>query len=58
MIQTTFAYGAHGWGFAMVHDERGVFISTTEVRAERRYEKWLSTMHSIRILRPIVDVAH
>lgn len=39
MIQATFAYGADGWGFAMVHDERGVFISTTEVRAEATVRK-------------------
>ena len=32
--QATFAYGADGWGFAMVHDEHGNFTSTTEIRAE------------------------
>ena len=34
MVQATFAYGADGWGFAMLHDERGEFISTTDIRAE------------------------
>ena len=34
MIQATFAYGVDGWGFAMLHDERGEFTSTTQVRAE------------------------
>ena len=33
-VQATFAYGADGWGFAMLHDERGYFTSTTEIRAE------------------------
>lgn len=36
MIQATFAYGADGWGFAMLHDEHGQFTSTTRVRAEAR----------------------
>jgi len=34
IVQATFAYGADGWGFAMVHDEDGRFHSTTDVRAE------------------------
>jgi hypothetical protein len=34
MTQATFAYGADGWGFAMVHDERGDFVSTTDVQVE------------------------
>lgn len=34
MIQATFAYGADGWGFAMLHDEEGQFTSTTQIRAE------------------------
>jgi hypothetical protein len=34
MIQATFAYGADGWGFAMLHDEAGTFFATTEVTAE------------------------
>lgn len=34
IVQATFAYGADGWGFAMLHDERGEFISTTDIRAE------------------------
>ncbi|OBG93018.1 hypothetical protein A5697_05835 [Mycobacterium sp. E3251] len=34
MIQATFAYGADGWGFAMLHDEQGVFVATTDVSAE------------------------
>jgi hypothetical protein len=33
IVQATFAYGADGWGFAMVHDEHG-FVASTEVRAE------------------------
>lgn len=33
-IQATFAYGTDGWGFAMVHDEDGSFLSTTDVRAK------------------------
>ena len=33
-VQGTFAYGADGWGFAMVHDEHGEFHATTEVTAE------------------------
>lgn len=39
MIQAPFAYGADGWGSAMVDDERGAFISTTEVRAEATVRK-------------------
>jgi hypothetical protein len=34
MIQATFAYGTEGWGFAMLHDEHGAFIATTDVSAE------------------------
>ena len=34
MIQATFAYGADGWGFAMLHDESGTFHCTTEVHVE------------------------
>jgi len=34
LVQGTFAYGQDGWGFAMVHDEQGRFIGTTDVRAE------------------------
>lgn len=34
MIQATFAYGTDGWGFAIVHDEHGAFVSSTDVRAE------------------------
>lgn len=34
LVQATFAYGAGGWGFAMVHDENGAFVSTTDVRAQ------------------------
>lgn len=30
-VQATFAYGADGWGFAMLHDEHGTFTATTEV---------------------------
>jgi len=33
-IQATFAYGADGWGFAMLHDEHGDFHATTQVTAE------------------------
>lgn len=33
-IQATFAYGADGWGFAMLHDEQGTFYATTDVTAE------------------------
>src|SRR5947208_2547120 len=33
-IQATFAYGADGWGFAMLHDEQGEFHATTQVTAE------------------------
>lgn len=33
-IQATFAYGAEGWGFAMLHDEQGTFHATTDVTAE------------------------
>jgi hypothetical protein len=29
--QATFAYGADGWGFAMVHESDGTFIATTDV---------------------------
>jgi hypothetical protein len=29
--QATFAYGADGWGFAMVHEADGTFIASTEV---------------------------
>lgn len=32
-IQATFACGADGWGFAMLHDEHGAFLATTDVRA-------------------------
>ena len=28
-VQATFAYGADGWGFAMLHDESGRFHGTT-----------------------------
>ena len=34
LIQGTFAYGQDGWGFAMLHDEDGRFVATTDVRAE------------------------
>ncbi|MCA2245455.1 hypothetical protein JF781_24235 [Mycobacterium sp. WUMAC-067] len=34
MVQGTFAYGADGWGFAMLHDEHGAFVATTDVSAE------------------------
>lgn len=34
MIQATFAYGIDGWGFAMVHDENGDFLASTDVHAE------------------------
>jgi hypothetical protein len=34
IVQASFAYGAGGWGFAMVHDETGRFHCTTEVCAE------------------------
>jgi hypothetical protein len=34
VVQATFAYGADGWGFAMVHDEEGTFHCTTDVVAE------------------------
>jgi hypothetical protein len=33
-VQATFACGADGWGFAMVHDEQGRFHCTTDVHAE------------------------
>lgn len=33
MVQATFAYGAEGWGFAMVHDN-GNFVSSTDVQVE------------------------
>jgi hypothetical protein len=32
--QATFAIGADGWGFALVHDQDGVFHSSTDVVAE------------------------
>jgi hypothetical protein len=32
-VQASFAYGADGWGFAMVHDESGTFHGTTDVTA-------------------------
>jgi hypothetical protein len=35
-VQATFAHGADGWGFAMLHDERGAFTATTEVRVRAR----------------------
>lgn len=34
MVQATFAYGADGWGFAMLHDEKGAFLATTDISAE------------------------
>jgi hypothetical protein len=33
-VQATFACGADGWGFAMVHDETGRFHATTDVHIE------------------------
>lgn len=33
VIQATFAVGTDGWGFAMLHDERGMFTATTDVQA-------------------------
>jgi hypothetical protein len=33
-VQATFAYGADGWGFAMVHDEDGAFHCTTDVQVD------------------------
>lgn len=33
LVQASFAYGAGGWGFAMVHDETGAFHATTDVQA-------------------------
>ena len=33
-VQASFACGADGWGFAMVHDEAGRFHGTTDVVAE------------------------
>jgi hypothetical protein len=33
-VQATFACGADGWGFAMVHDEAGAFHCSTDVAAE------------------------
>jgi hypothetical protein len=33
LVQGTFAYGQDGWGFAMLHDEEGRFLATTDVRA-------------------------
>lgn len=32
-VQGTFAFGADGWGFAMLHDEHGVLHATTDVEA-------------------------
>ena len=32
--QATFAVGADGWGFALIHDENGVFHSSTQVTAD------------------------
>lgn len=34
--QATFAHGADGWGFAMVHDEHGQFHATTDVEVRAR----------------------
>jgi len=34
LVQGTFAYGQDGWGFAMLHDEQGQFVATTDVTAE------------------------
>jgi hypothetical protein len=33
LVQASFAYGADGWGFAMLHDEAGAFHATTNVQA-------------------------
>lgn len=33
LMQASFAYGADGWGFAMLHDETGTFHATTDVHA-------------------------
>jgi hypothetical protein len=33
-VQGTFAYGADGWRFAMLHDEQGAFHATTDVAVE------------------------
>jgi len=33
LVQASFAYGADGWGFAMLHDESGAFHATTDVQA-------------------------
>ncbi|BBZ38843.1 hypothetical protein [Mycobacterium conspicuum] len=33
LVQASFAYGADGWGFAMLHDEAGTFHAATDVRA-------------------------
>ena len=33
LVQASFAYGADGWGFAMLHDEAGAFHATTDVTA-------------------------
>jgi hypothetical protein len=33
MVQATFACGADGWGFAMLHDESGVFHAASDVEA-------------------------
>ena len=32
--QATFAVGADGWGFALIHDEDGTFYSSTDVTAD------------------------
>jgi hypothetical protein len=34
IVQATFACGADGWGFAMVHDEDGTFHRTSDVEAD------------------------
>ena len=34
IVQATFAAGADGWGFAMVHDEDGTFHGSTDVDVE------------------------
>jgi hypothetical protein len=34
IVQASFATGADGWGFAMVHDETGAFHASTEVDVE------------------------
>ena len=33
-VHGSFAYGADGWGFAMVHDEHGTFHASTELEVE------------------------